>query len=115
MKDIKEITASELKDLIKAKEDLLIVDVRTAEEYNQVHLENALLMELSNFNQKELEEKCYNIDGLKKVVFQCRSGVRSKDAMKLLDDNFPYESYNLKGGIVSWAGNGYKIIMDDEE
>lgn len=112
MEEIKEITAEELKNLLKEKK-VLIVDVRSKEEYMEVHMEDAFLMELPQFNQKVLEQKCAEIDGLEAVIFQCRSGVRSRTAMHHLDD-FPYESYNLKGGIVSWAGLGYKVIIDDD-
>ncbi|MDR2007753.1 MAG: rhodanese-like domain-containing protein [Alphaproteobacteria bacterium] len=111
---MKEITAIELQNLLK-NEEILIVDVRTAEEYAQAHLKNAFLMELHNFNQEKLEQKCEGILGLKKVIFQCRSGVRSVSAIELLSSRFPYESYNLQGGIIAWVGRGYEVILNDGE
>jgi phage shock protein E len=112
MNEIKEITATELKKLLNSEQKILIVDVRSKEEYEEVHIDGSYLMELPKFNQETLEQKCASIENLKTVIFQCKSGVRSKIAMQHLE-KFSYETYNLKGGISSWAGMGYKVIQDN--
>lgn len=112
MSDIKEITAQELRNSLLENEKVLIIDVRSKEEFEEAHIENAVLMELPSFNQEQLEKKCKSVDNLQTVIFQCRSGIRSKIAMQSLE-NFPYKSYNLQGGISSWAGLGYNVILDD--
>ena len=48
---MKLINANELTDLIK-KNNALIIDVREPSEYHSEHIENAILMPLSNFNPK---------------------------------------------------------------
>ncbi len=114
MSNIKEITAKELRDKLLSGEKILMIDVRSKDEYINMYIENSFLMELPLFNQTDLEQKCRDIDNLKKVVFICKSGFRSRNAINLLE-NFPYEAYNLIGGISAWAGLGYSLVMDFEK
>jgi sulfur-carrier protein adenylyltransferase/sulfurtransferase len=40
----------------------------------------------------------------KQVVIHCRSGKRSADAIRALEEKFGYDNlYNLKGGILAYA------------
>jgi len=40
----------------------------------------------------------------KPVVLQCRSGVRSANAIKVLQNQFGFDNLlNLEGGILAWA------------
>ena len=51
-----------------------------------------------------LESNVSKIEKDKKVVFQCRSGKRSADAVKLLQKKYGFENlYNLEGGILAWS------------
>ena len=44
------------------------------------------------------------IEQNKDVVFHCRSGQRSAEAIRMIEDKFGYENlYNLEGGILAWA------------
>lgn len=113
MNEYKEITATELKNLLKSEQKILIVDVRSKEEYEEVHIDGAYLMELPKFNQETLEQKCASIENLQSVIFYCKAGFRSKSAIQHLE-NFAYETYNLQGGISSWIGMSYQVIIDDE-
>lgn len=95
---MKTINVQELKELIDAKADFQLVDVRELNEYENANLDG-LLISLS-----EIPARYEEIAKDKQVVIHCRSGVRSANAIAYLEQNFGYENlYNLEGGILAWA------------
>ena len=87
-------------EMMKESANVIVVDVRTLEEYQQGHIENAKLLPLS-----ELEEKASAVipDKSKKILLYCRSGRRSAVAAELLV-NSGYEKVYDFGGINDWKG-----------
>lgn len=95
---MKEITVSELKELMDNKEDFQLIDVREPHEFDIANLQGELIP-LSQIPQaKEKIEKS------KKVVIHCRSGARSGQAVQYLEKELGIDNlYNLKGGILAWS------------
>lgn len=96
----RDITAKEIEEKIGNKENFILLDVRTQEEYVEGHIPNSQLLPL-----QELKEKVEATIPNKKeeIVVYCRSGVRSRQAAQILID-LGYENvYNL-GGIIEWTG-----------
>ena len=83
-----------------------ILDVRTAEEYLEGHLEKASFLDLSdtNFTLKAGEM----LDKDKKVAVYCRTGRRSKKAAQRLLD-LGYEVLELDTGITGWLEEGLPV------
>jgi rhodanese-related sulfurtransferase len=103
---IGEIDAVELKDKLDKKDDLILVDVREQQEWDEGHIPSAIFIPLSQFEQ-EFEKHLKNPDA--EVVVQCRSGKRSLDAcQRLLGEGFT-NLKNMKGGILAWMDEGYPI------
>ncbi|MDF2537230.1 MAG: pspE [Herbinix sp.] len=101
------ITAEKAKDLMEEseKEDFILVDVRTPEEYNVGHIEGALLIpdyELADRAEEELPDKA------KTVLIYCRSGNRSSKAGKVLQELGYMNVYDF-GGIIDWP---YDIVTE---
>ncbi len=86
-------------DLIEQKQ-ALIVDVRTLDEYNSGHVENALLIPLDTISTQPLEQ-IPDLDT--PIIVYCRSGNRSNQALGLLEDIGYTEVYDL-GSINNWKG-----------
>ena len=80
---VKEPTMEEL----MAENDYIIVDVRTAEEYSESHVVDAI-----NIPYDEIEEA--NLDKDKLIFVYCKSGNRSGVAYNTLK-NLGYEVYDL--------------------
>lgn len=96
--EVREISVKELKSEIDAGEDLQIVDVREPHEYQIANIEGELIP------LGQVEDQSDKISRDKKVVVHCRSGARSADAIKKLQDKYGFENlYNLKGGILAWS------------
>ena len=79
-------------ETIKSYADYLIIDVRTPEEYNEGHLDNAINIEYQDIVLK-LEEK--NISKSMPIIVYCKSGGRSKQAFESLEGNGFTHVYDL--------------------
>ena len=83
------------------KNEIQILDVRTAEEYQTGHLKNALQ---ADWNKKtEFKDRIKSLYKTKPIFIYCLSGSRSNDAMEWLYKNDFKVVYNMKGGINAWA------------
>lgn len=71
----------------------VIVDVRTEAEYNERHIENALLIPLDTISKEVLEEKIPDKEAY--IIVYCRSGSRSKKAQEELNNLGYTNVYNL--------------------
>ena len=91
------ITQKRAKELID-NEDVIVLDVRTRDEYTQGHIKNALL--IPDFELKDKAEKIIK-DKSKKILVYCQSGVRSSAAEKLLI-YIGYSNVYDFGGINTW-------------
>ena len=98
----KKISAQDAKAIIDS-EDVIILDVRTPEEYNSGHIENAVLLPVTEISDKA-EKVLPNKDA--KILVYCRSGNRSATAAKDLI-NMGYTNVFDFGGINSWP---YEIV-----
>lgn len=97
-KAIKEISVQELKQLKETHADFQLIDVRKPYEYEIAHLQGELIP------QDSLEGALARISRDKKVIVHCRSGKRSADVIRDLEQRFGFNNlYNLKGGILAWS------------
>ena len=90
------ISAQEAKEMMDTQE-VIIVDVRTQEEYDEGYIENAILIPNETINEapSELPDK----DAV--ILVYCRSGNRSKLAAAILVE-LGYTNVVEFGGINSW-------------
>jgi adenylyltransferase/sulfurtransferase len=92
-----EITAVDLQKRLEAKEDFLLLDVRTPEEYILCQIPGSTLIPLN-----ELPERFEQLDTAKEIVVYCKSGARSRKAAQLLSQKGFSKLKNLTGGILAW-------------
>ena len=86
------------------KGNVTIVDVRTREEFELGHIENAMVIPVEEIGETEPEELP---DKNATILIYCRTGRRSRDAaMKLL--GMGYQNVYDFGGILEWD---YDIVM----
>lgn len=101
---MKEMTVSELKDLMDAKKDVILIDVREQHEWDEDYIEGAILLPKSEFPGNL---KSFNAYKDKPIVLQCRSGRRSFDVGLVLLQNGFSDLSNLEGGILAWIDQGF--------
>lgn len=96
--DVKEITVEQLYDLKRSDEDHQLIDVRETYEYEIANIGGELIP------LKTVLDEVGKVSSDKRVIVHCRSGKRSADAIKLLEDKYGFTNlYNLKGGILAYA------------
>ena len=106
--NMKRVDAKTLKSWLDSGE-VILIDVRTHEEYEEAAIPGALHIPLSSFDPANLSFS----ETSKKVVIHCRSGMRSAAACsKLLEHTTDFDVYNLDGGILAWIKEGYVVLRD---
>jgi rhodanese-related sulfurtransferase len=99
------ISVADLKGQLDRKETLLLLDVRSAEEYaNDGHVAGSTLIPLP-----ELERRLRELPTDRPIVCICRSGNRSTTACDLLARQGFTQLLNVQGGMIAWAQAGYPI------
>ena len=92
------ITPLEAKSLIETRKDLLLVDVRSPEEFQGGSLPGATLIPFWDFAKGR-----YDLPKDKPILLICAVGGRSLACGQLLASQGYREVYNLKGGLDAWA------------
>ena len=87
-----------LKRLIDDGPDIVLLDVREAWEYEIVHLNDAKQIPLG-----ELPQQAFLLNPYAEIVVYCHKGMRSLDAVHLLQQLGFKRVKSLVGGIDRWA------------
>ena len=96
---IASITTQTLKNLLcETSSNVLIVDVRTHDEWIEGRIEGALHWPLDRLENGELPD----FDLQTAIIVYCKSGIRSQRAANILTDRNYQRVQNLIGGIDSW-------------
>ena len=94
------LTPAELKHRLEEEDDLVLLDVRTPEEFTGPlgHLVGAILIPV-----QELETRIHELDEYKEqeIIVYCRSGNRSRVASEILLEH-EFKATNLLGGMRAW-------------
>jgi rhodanese-related sulfurtransferase len=97
------ITPEEAKKRLDSEKGIVLLDVRTKEEYDTGHIKGSILIPVDNLKE-EAESKLKEKNA--PIFVYCRSGNRSTTAANILV-NLGYENvYNL-GGINKWP---YEVV-----
>lgn len=85
----------------KDNEDAFLLDVRTAEEFQEGHINGATNIDIFSPNfQAEVEK----LDKAKDIYIVCKSGGRSGSAANAMDAMGFDRTTNLDGGMMAWMG-----------
>ena len=92
-----------------ADTNVVVLDVRTVEEFNEGHIKGAILIDQKQSDFIDKTKSLLPID--KKIAIYCRSGRRSANAASRLAD-IDYKCVNLKGGIIAWKDAGKPVVTE---
>jgi phage shock protein E len=102
-KSFANITPEEAKKGLDSEKGIIVLDVRTKEEYETGHIKDSILIPVDNL-KAEAENKLKDKDAV--IFVYCRSGSRSFTAAKILVELGYKNVYNL-GGINNWP---YEVV-----
>tara|TARA_B100001287_G_C22551780_1_gene467228 strand:+ start:504 stop:809 length:306 start_codon:yes stop_codon:yes gene_type:complete len=95
-----DLSLEEWKKKIESDKNAFLLDVRTAEEFEEGHIPQATLLDIrqaSNFI-----DGIQSLDVSKNYYVYCRSGLRSAQACQLMNHYGLKTTYNLLGGFMEW-------------
>jgi rhodanese-related sulfurtransferase len=103
----KDVSPKEFAELIKSKEDALLLDVRTPKEVAEEHLADSKNID---FYSDSFKAELAKLDKSKPVLVYCHSGGRSGKTMATLKEMGFKEVYNMAGGITAWEKADLPLI-----
>jgi rhodanese-related sulfurtransferase len=111
MSRIKEISVSDLHRMLRKQDHFDLVDIRTPAEIERGVLPNArsLAMHLIPLNLNFFSESS------KQIVIYCRTGSRSAQVCRFLNQQGINNVISLRGGVVKWASGGHMLAAEPLE
>ncbi len=94
---MKETTVQELKEKKDRNDDFTLLDVREPHEYQISNIDGTLIP------LDDLPGRTDELEKNKEIVVMCRSGARSAQAVKFLENKGFENVSNLVGGVNAWA------------
>lgn len=88
--------------------DLVILDVRTPEEFAAGHLEGAVMID---FYREDFADQLAELDSEVPYLLYCRSGNRSGQTTKIMEDLGFADVSDVDGGIISWIEAGHPLVF----
>jgi thioredoxin len=106
---LQDVSATEFQSQLSSSDDKQIIDVRTLDEYNNGHIEGAILADISSNLFQEVATK---LDKDKPVFVYCLSGGRSSSAASQLKEIGFKSITNLSGGMLAWQSANLPVSKD---
>jgi len=84
--------------------DFVIIDVRTAGEFGDEHIENAINLD---YYSEAFRDELDKLDRTKTYLIYCGTGSRGEDSLVIMKELGFREVYNISGGITGWKAEGF--------
>ena len=104
---INEITDAQFTEIQDT--DYILVDVRTAEEYESGHIQDAVNFD---FYSESFQNDILTLDKSSSIILYCRTQNRSIKTANYLKENGCKEISVIAGGITSWVKNGNDLVYN---
>jgi len=105
---LKTVSPADAQTVIQdAPADLVVLDVRTPEEFSAGHLENAVNID---FYASDFTDQLEALDPSVPYVLYCNSGNRSGQALDMMKKIGFSEVTEVAGGIQAWAAAGLPLV-----
>ncbi|WP_377172808.1 rhodanese-like domain-containing protein [Roseovarius aquimarinus] len=95
-------------EVARAHAEIVLIDVRSPQEFALERIEGALLMPLQEFRPGRLPGQ-----GGKRLVLHCGSGMRSGKAARMCLDAGITPIAHMEGGMAAWKESGQEYIGTD--
>lgn len=90
-------------------QDLVVLDVRTPEEFNEGHLEGAIMVD---FYEPDFADQLATLDRDVPYLLYCRSGNRSGQASTIMQELGFTDVVDVDGGITAWYEAGRPVVTE---
>lgn len=102
----KEVTPEEAAKILKEKKDVVVLDIRTPDEFKGGHIKGATNI---NFRDKDFAKKIAELDKSKTYIIHCAAGGRSGRACEQIKGMKFENMLHLKAGFSGWEEKGLPV------
>lgn len=88
---------------------VIVLDVRTPEEFASGHIEGALNID---FNSGNFANEITRLNPSETYAVYCRSGSRSGQATSIMHKAGFHDVSNLNGGVIDWTNDGLPLVIN---
>ncbi|WP_242094903.1 rhodanese-like domain-containing protein [Aestuariivivens sediminicola] len=100
---MEDLTHEEWSEQLAKDKKAVIIDVRTDEEVADGIIPNAIHIDI--YRGQDFIDALEELDKSKNYYVYCRSGNRSGQACRIMEELGFKHAYNLEGGILEWQGD----------
>ena len=111
MSRIKEISVSDLHRMLRKEDHFELLDIRTPAEIERGVLPNARTLAMHLIPLK----LNYFSESPRQIVIYCRTGSRSAQVCRFLNQQGINNVISLRGGVVKWASGGHALHPEPVE
>lgn len=104
------ISAELFQKMMDETGNLIILDVRTAEEVAAGYIEGAINID---FRSPEFKSKLDELNRNATYMVYCASGGRSGNTTTLMKEMKFRKVYDLEGGFKGWSGKGFPFVLPE--
>jgi phage shock protein E len=102
------ISAEQASEMIaQPPSDLVVLDVRTPDEYAEGHLDGAVLVD---FYGADFADQLGRLDPAVPYLVYCHSGNRSGQTLTMMQQLGFASAVDIDGGIVAWQASGLPVV-----
>ena len=109
--EVQEVDIARARQLVQQKQDLLVLDIRTPDEYTDGHIAGAKNID---FYGEGFEKKLRDLKKDQPILLHCASGGRSAKARDLMHSMGFNNLYHMGGGMNAWLDAEYPVKKPDE-
>ncbi|MBN9399110.1 MAG: rhodanese-like domain-containing protein ['Candidatus Kapabacteria' thiocyanatum] len=105
--DTGDVTVEQARKMIDRK-NVIVLDVRKADEYAAGHLANAVWID---FYSDKFESRVKKLSRKKQIVVYCATGRRSAATLEMMKKNGFTNAHDMLGGYKAWAEKGQPVVI----
>lgn len=101
------LSVKQAAEMIRKDSSVVLVDVRTPEEYGQGHIKGSRQI---NYYEANFHSQLESLPKDKTLILYCRSGRRSAEARTFLISIGYSRVFNMIGGIIAWRKQRLPLV-----
>jgi len=109
--DTNDLSVKEFEKGIENEElEIILIDVRTPDEFTSERIEGAINID---FRNDDFKERIKTLDKERTYYLYCGSGTRSAGSMVQMNELGIDEAYHLDGGLKAWKAAGKQVTKSN--
>lgn len=105
--DVPQITADEVQKAINEKKDIILLDVRTPEEYSRGKIDSSINISVENIPDQIISAIP---DKNKTIYAYCLSGSRSDVAVAMMKQLGYANAFSMTNGLLMWRSKKFPLV-----